>query len=71
MGLFRTERRGAADIAAQKGAAPAEWAFVPAADLLLIVGEGLVGIKGPIVEAHIPGLFKSFWVGRGSIAFGI
>lgn len=45
LGMFRTEARGAADIAAQKGAAPAEWAFVPAADLLLVVGEGLVGIS--------------------------
>lgn len=43
LGLFRTESRGAADVAAQRGAAPAEWAYVPAADLLLIVGEGLVG----------------------------
>merc|ERR1712129_558753 len=52
LGLFRTEARGAADIAAQKGAAPAEWAFVPAADLFLIVGEGLVGItvEGAFVD---------------------
>lgn len=43
LGLFRTGSRGAADVAAQRGAAPAEWAFVPATDLLLIVGEGIVG----------------------------
>lgn len=45
LALFRTESRGAADVATQKGAAPAEWAFVPAADLLLIVGEGLIGVS--------------------------
>jgi len=44
LGLFRADRRGAADVAAQHGAAPAEWAFVPAADLLLIVGAGSVGV---------------------------
>jgi len=51
LGLFRTESRGAADVAEQLGAAPAEWAFVPAADLLLIVGDGLVGMT-------IEGVFK-------------
>lgn len=44
LGLFKTESRGAADICTQKGAAPPEWAFVPAADILLIVGEGMIGI---------------------------
>ncbi|CAE7223055.1 vwkA [Symbiodinium sp. CCMP2592] len=50
-GLFRTESRGAADVAAQRGAAPAEWAFVPAADLLLVVGEGAVGVTVAGVSA--------------------
>eukprot|EP00439_Symbiodinium_sp_Y106_P040281 s1832_g4.t3 len=51
LGLFRTESRGAADVAAQRGAAPAEWAFVPAADLLLVVGEGAVGVTVAGVSA--------------------
>ncbi|CAJ1335651.1 unnamed protein product [Effrenium voratum] len=51
--LFRAESRGAADVEQQRGAAPAEWAFVPAADLLLLVGEGLVGVtvEGVFVRA--------------------
>lgn len=53
LGLFRTEARGAADVSAQAGAAPAEWAFVPAADLLLVVGRGLVGttVEGVFADA--------------------
>jgi len=53
LALFRTEARGAADVAARRGSAPAEWAFVPAADLLLIVGEGLVGstLEGVFADA--------------------
>eukprot|EP00928_Gymnodinium_smaydae_P042788 TRINITY_DN28782_c0_g1_i1.p1 TRINITY_DN28782_c0_g1~~TRINITY_DN28782_c0_g1_i1.p1 ORF type:complete len:524 (-),score=110.57 TRINITY_DN28782_c0_g1_i1:68-1435(-) len=43
LNLFRSDRRGAGDVAAQKGAAPPEWAYVPATDLLLIVGSGIVG----------------------------
>lgn len=44
LGLFRAESRKASDMESQRGAAPAEWAFVPGDDLLLLLGEGLVGI---------------------------
>ncbi|CAE7278019.1 unnamed protein product [Symbiodinium microadriaticum] len=36
--------------------APCEWAFVPMSDLLLVVGEGIVGITSEgIFSAHFPG----------------
>jgi len=56
LGLFRTESRGVADVTEREGAAPAEWAFVPAADLLLLVGEGLVGItvEGVFADSGSP-----------------
>eukprot|EP00435_Cladocopium_sp_Y103_P019435 s3454_g4.t1 len=44
LGLFRAESRKSSDMESQRGAAPAEWAFVPGDDLLLLLGEGLVGI---------------------------
>jgi len=57
--LFQAERRGeasAATPATREGSAPAEWAFVPAADVLLLVGEGLVGVtvEGVFVEKDSP-----------------
>jgi len=47
----------------EPGASPAVWAFIPASDLLLVVGEGLVGITGEGVFAdnrsgHKPVSFK-------------
>lgn len=56
--LFRSEGRKVSDAARlgkktlidrpevgqQAGAAPAEWAFVPGSDLLLLIGEGLIGL---------------------------
>eukprot|EP00913_Durusdinium_trenchii_P011048 g10372.t1 len=44
LNLFRAESRKSSDVECQQGAAPAEWAFVPASDLLLLLGEGFVGV---------------------------
>eukprot|EP00929_Paragymnodinium_shiwhaense_P093638 TRINITY_DN53852_c0_g1_i1.p4 TRINITY_DN53852_c0_g1~~TRINITY_DN53852_c0_g1_i1.p4 ORF type:complete len:122 (-),score=15.61 TRINITY_DN53852_c0_g1_i1:69-434(-) len=54
LGLFRSEQRGVADVKAEDGAAPADWAFVPAADLFLIVGQDIVGVtvEGVFVETN-------------------
>lgn len=61
--LFQAQGRGAADVAAQSGAAPAEWAYVPAADMLLTVGEGLVGVT-------IEGVFADGPASKQRLDFG-
>jgi len=62
--LFAAEPGGRADPA--KGIDPgghaAEWSFVPAADLLLVVGEGIVGITAE-------GVFADTELGYGRLSF--
>jgi len=56
--LFRAEPShrlpGGEPAPAEEGPVPAGWAFAPAADLLLIVGEGLVGVtaEGVLVDSR-------------------
>mmetsp|Transcript_8951 Transcript_8951/g.24963 ORF Transcript_8951/g.24963 Transcript_8951/m.24963 type:complete len:507 (-) Transcript_8951:8-1528(-) len=57
--LFQAEGRdqvSAATPALKAGSAPAEWAYVPGADLILTVGEGMVGItlEGVFGDSETP-----------------
>lgn len=54
--LFRAEPHGRAASVLERsnGNVPAEWAFIPAVDLLLVVGEGIVGVTCEGVMADGP-----------------
>lgn len=70
LGLFRTDHQtsktfgwdskaeAAASRGLEPGTPPGEWSFVPVSDLLLLVGEGIVGITAEGMFADKPGGYK-------------
>lgn len=55
LGLFRADNQTSVSRGLEPGSDPADWAFVPLADLILVVGEGLIGctVEGLFAESPV------------------